>query len=71
MTTFWTIMVITFGAGPLDGTVTGLPYKNSQECGDHIEVMQTQMEAQGLIVAMIQCKQINRISTSPRPQLRP
>jgi len=71
MTTFWTVMVITFGAGAFDGTVTGLPYKNPQECGAHIEVMQKQMEAQGLTISMIQCKKLPRISTSPLPKTRP
>jgi hypothetical protein len=71
MTTFWTVMVITFGAGAFDGTVTGLPYKDAKTCGDHIEVMREQMEAQGLVVTMVQCKKLNRISTSPLPKARP
>jgi hypothetical protein len=71
MTTFWTVMIITFGAGAFDGTFTGLPYKDPMTCGQHIDIMREQMEAQGLAVTMIQCKKLDRISASPRPKARP
>lgn len=71
MITVWTIMVITFGAGPFEGVVTGLPYRDAKACGDHIMVMREQMEAQGLVVSMVQCKPLNRLSASIRPEPRP
>jgi hypothetical protein len=71
MTTFWTVMIITFGAGAFDGTFTGLPYKDSMTCGQHIDTMRKQMELQGLVVDMVQCRSMSKLSGSIRPKTRP
>lgn len=52
----WTIMIITFGAGPFEGYETYIPFSNSALCGENIEAQREQFEADGLKVKMIRCR---------------
>ncbi len=55
MTTVWTIMVITFGAGPFDGYETFMPYSSASICGENIMPMRAELEEDGLEIKMIRC----------------
>ena len=55
MITVWTIMVITFGAGPFDGIETHMPYSSPSICGEDIMPMRAQLEEDGLKIKMIRC----------------
>lgn len=55
MTTVWTIMIITFGAGPFEGYETFMPYSSSSICGEDIMPIREQLEADGLEIKMIRC----------------
>jgi len=55
MTTFWTIMVVTFGAGPFEGFNTYIPFSNKYICGENILAVREQLELDGLEVKMVRC----------------
>jgi hypothetical protein len=55
MITIWTIMVITFGAGPFQGYDTFLPFSSASICGENIMPMRAQLEEDGLEIEMIRC----------------
>ena len=55
MNPVFTIMVITFGAGPFAGYDTYIPYSTSYLCGNNIERQRDELEADGFEVTMIRC----------------
>jgi hypothetical protein len=55
MITIWTIMVITFGEGQFQGYETFMPFSNPYLCGENIDPMREQLEADGLNIKMIRC----------------
>ena len=71
MTTYWTVMIITFGAGPFAGYDTYLPYPNKYVCGEHIAATEQQIVADGLAVQMIRCIETDTLSQTIRPRPRP
>lgn len=72
MTTFWTVMVITFANGPFEGYATFIPYRDAMSCGQHISETLDMYELDiGLRVEMIQCEKTNILSSTIRPKKRP
>jgi hypothetical protein len=71
MTYLWTIMVVTYGAGPFDGFNTYIPYPNKYVCGEHISATEAQLVADGLAVQMIRCIETDLLSRTVRPRPRP
>jgi len=63
-------MIITFGA-PFDGYETFMPYSSGSICGDAIDQMREQLEADGLEIRMIRCLGSDVPSSTVRPMPRP
>jgi hypothetical protein len=56
MITVWTIMVITFSdTSPFGPVETFMPFSNPYLCGENIDPMREQLEADGLEIKMIRC----------------
>lgn len=71
MTSFWTIMIITFGAGQFEGYETFMPYSSASICGEDIMPMRAELESDGLEIKMIRCIKTEVPSMSIRPMPRP
>lgn len=67
MTTFMTILVVTF----IDGSTYDRPYPSAAACSDAIPVIESIAEEHGFEISMMQCRKTNIITTSPVPKRRP
>lgn len=67
---FWTILLITYGAGTFDGEVSAIPFPDEQRCGDAIEPLYDLLYEQ-FPDLMIQCIQTDVASSMTRPKPRP
>lgn len=66
---FWTILLITYGAGTFDGEVSAIPFPDEDRCGDAIEPLYDLLTDQ-FPDLMIQCVETTTPSTSIRPMPR-
>jgi hypothetical protein len=74
---FWTIMLIVYGPGPLEGNVSKLPFPSEESCGAHLIPMIDMLGSQANI-SFAQCVRSDLISDpasapshSPMPKGRP
>lgn len=68
---FWTIMIITYGAGKFDGERSTILYPDIMTCGEAIDTMYEDLH-QAFPDLMIQCKETDKSSVPlVRPKPRP
>lgn len=67
---FWTIMIITYGAGYFDGEQSLIAYPDAMTCGQAISTMYDALHPT-FPDLMIQCKESDQLSNPMRPKPRP
>ena len=67
---YWTFLVIVFGAGPFEDSVSIIPFPNARECGDAMPVLEEFLRANHPDVSL-HCMQSELASGSIRPKPRP
>lgn len=68
--TFWTILIITYGAGILDGRVSYIAMPSPEACAVHMEQVFETLYPE-FPDLMIQCHETETPSSSMRPKPRP
>ena len=66
---YWTILVIVYGAGPLEGNVTMIPFISEEACGEFLaDNYQPQFLDSSIVVQRVQCKASDTPSGSITPK---
>ena len=68
--TYWVFLVIVFGEGSFDKTVSLLPFPDMRSCGNAIETVDTLLRP-AFPDLSLHCMETERASGSIRPQPRP
>ncbi len=67
MTTFMTILIVTF----IDGSTYERPYLSARACSDAMPVVEALADEYGYEIDSVQCSKTSIITTSPIPKRRP
>lgn len=65
--TYWTILWVTILAGPLDGTVYGIPYQSQQACAEATRTVSATLDYDHNMV----CETMDKASVSLMPKRNP